>query len=243
VAINYLKIRHISRRTGKCHSAHSQYRYISRIGGKEEDLVLSYSGNIPGWAKNESDFWRGADQYSRMDGKLGTEIVGPLPRELSRENNFALARNFQERLLGEKHPYTLAIHDKLAKDGKPNLHFHLLLSYTVNDGKERSGLQHFKQANHGGAPKVQLLNKMEDYDRVRSVWIKELNLALERDGHEIRFSSKARDREEIQKLEKKVESLQRTIDRQDMIHTVDDSQPVRGKNLRMTLGRGFSLGR
>jgi hypothetical protein len=140
---------------------------------------------------NGKEFWEAADIYERANGRVYTEIVTALPRELSRPEREALVKEFVTQEIGERFPYTVAIHNPRAMDGGEQPHAHIMFSTRELDGIERSREQFFKRANDkhpelGGTKKSREWSKdSRENDRVneiRSSWETLANQALERGG-------------------------------------------------------------
>ena len=174
---------------------------IDRAG----EVAYAESGHLPAWVQTPADYWDAADQYERANGTVYREIEFALPKELSDNENIALARSFAEHLanvpggntpcrgatflqgatsLQGATPYTLAIH---RSEKKPLLlHCHLMLSDKVNDGIERDPALWFRRAANpgknparGGAPKTQARIGQEWLgDVVRPLWERLANDAL-----------------------------------------------------------------
>lgn len=115
---------------------------------------------MPSWATdNPADFWAAADEHERANGTAYREIQVALPRELEAGPAQQLARDFIDRRLSTRYPYSYAIHCPLAADGQPQPHMHLMFSERALDGFERDRAVFFKRANkktpqRGGATKV-----------------------------------------------------------------------------------------
>ena len=178
----------------------SHAEYLGR-GGKHEkrahELEYIGHGNMPEWAQeNPMEFWDAADTYERANGRVYTEIVVALPRELSRHERQELVRDFVGDELGEKHVYTVAIHNPRALDGGEQPHAHIMFSNRELDGIEREKEHFFKRANpehpeKGGAKKSREWSRdSRDNDKIedlRSAWEAKANQALEKAGHEARI--------------------------------------------------------
>ena len=156
---------------------------------RDSEVAYAESGHLPAWAQTPAAYWDAADQYERANGTVYREIEFALPKELSNDENHALAHEFAEQLSqvsGGHTPYTLAIH---RSETKPMLlHCHLMLSDKVNDGIERDPSLWFRRASNpgkdparGGAPKTQA-RIGQDWlgDVVRPLWAQTANAALER---------------------------------------------------------------
>ena len=176
--------------------------YINREGkykryNGQEDLVYSESGNMPYWAKdNAREFWKAADIYERSGEKLAgrayREIEIALPNELSNEENIAFVKEFVEQELGEKFPYSFAIHNKKATLDKTQdqPHAHIMFCERKLDGIERSRELFFKRANSnnpelGGNKKDVEWKAKERLEKTRKNYEIMQNKYLENAGHNI----------------------------------------------------------
>lgn len=151
---------------------------------------------MPEWAETAKDFWDAADTYERANGRVYTEIVVAIPRELSKADRRTLIEGFVGQEIGERFAYTVAIHNPRAMDGGEQPHAHIMFSIRELDGIERSREQFFRRANDkhpelGGARKSREWSKdSRENDRVNEIrlsWEKAANLALEKAGHEVRI--------------------------------------------------------
>lgn len=177
-------------------AAHADY--ITREGKYQHrgDLVHVEHGNMPAWAKEEPQhFWQAADQFERKNGSAYREFEIALPRELNSEQQIGLVREFVSRELGERHAYTLAIHNPTASiDGGEQPHAHVMMSLRVNDGIDREPDQYFKRFNakypeRGGARKdsghsLTLTEQREALVDLRERWADTHNRYVENVGIE-----------------------------------------------------------
>jgi hypothetical protein len=125
MAIYALSIAHRGRSTGISAGAHAEYlsrhgkyahaeareheAYLTRTGTqqhKAHELEATWSGNLPSWAQTAGEFWQAADTYERANGRVYSEVVMALPRELSFTQREALVTAFIDRGIGERFPYT-----------------------------------------------------------------------------------------------------------------------------------------
>lgn len=204
MAIYALEVKH--RTKGKGASAKAHADYIAREGKYQKGIrahELEYlaHGNMPDWAADSPmDFWEAADTYERANGRVYSEIQVALPRELSREERLEAVRELIENELGERHTYTVAIHNSKALDGNPQPHAHIMFSIRELDGVPRPREQFFKRANdkapeRGGAKKSRAWSKdSRENDRIneiRTSWEGIANRALERAGHEERIDRRS----------------------------------------------------
>ena len=117
---------------------------------ERDPAVYTESDHMPSWAQDDPrEYWDAADLYERANGRLYVSADFALPRDLSTEDQVALARSFAQELTAEERlPYTLAIHAGRDADGREhNPHAHLMISERQNDGIERSKEQWFRRAN------------------------------------------------------------------------------------------------
>lgn len=110
-----------SRGNGAC--ASSSHDYITREGqyegGDRDPAIYTESDHMPSWAGDQArEYWDAADLYERANGRLYVSADFALPRDLSREDQVALARDFAQELTNAGSlPYTLAIHAGLDSSG------------------------------------------------------------------------------------------------------------------------------
>lgn len=161
-----MAIGRISVKTGGKGRGASHANYILRQdkyklhAQKKEKLGVTQSGNMPSWAKDDPViFWKMADEKERKNGSVYREHILSLPRELSDKQQLQLVKDWINQELGDKHPYTFAIHRPLATDGKEQPHCHLMICERELDGIERGGDTFFKRYNSknpekGGARKA-----------------------------------------------------------------------------------------
>jgi len=212
MAIYMLSIKHKAKGGGASAKAHAQYiqregkyaakahtEYLTREGKhshRAQELEKTWSGNLPEWANNPKHFWEAADTYERANGRVYSEVVVALPRELSKEGREKLVRDFIEKEIGDRFTYTAAIHNPRALDGGEQPHAHIMFSVRERDGIERTKEQYFKRANPqkpelGGAKKSREWSKdSRENDRVnemRTSWEELTNRALQKEGREERI--------------------------------------------------------
>ena len=156
----------ISVKTGSKGKGQSHANYILRQdkyktnASKSEKLEHTASGNMPEWATdNPAFFWKMADEHERKNGSVYREHILTLPRELDESQRLELVREWVKQEIGDKHPYTYAIHNPIAMDGKEQPHAHLMICERELDGVERGADTFFKRYNSkdpskGGAKKA-----------------------------------------------------------------------------------------
>lgn len=189
----------ISVKTGSKGKASPHIDYILREdkykphANKVEELGKTYHGNMPQWAeKNPKLFWQEADTHERKNGSTYREHILTLPRELNEEQRIELVEEWIKNEIGDKHPYSYAIHNPIALDGKEQPHCHLMFCERELDGIERSPDQFFKRYNSkdpskGGAKKantgLDYTTRKQQLKDQRTRWQDTLNKHLERAGN------------------------------------------------------------
>lgn len=167
--------RHCSFKTGKAGKGGAHAAYISGVGkyADRSDVVAVIDRNLPGWAADGSAFFAAADAFERKNGRTYSEVEFAIPRGVA--DPVAFADEFAKRLLGKRHPFRLAVHDKLASDGERNVHGHLMFSERRLDGVERDQVRFFARANKkqpelGGAAKDRMWNDRKQIQFVRDLY-------------------------------------------------------------------------
>jgi hypothetical protein len=133
---------------------------------------------MPMWAEDDPRaYWDVADLYERAHGRLYVSADYALPRDLSTEDQIALAREFAQELTKDGSlPYTLAIHAGRDQDGtEHHPHAHLMISERKNDGLDRSPEQWFARANptdssKGGTEKTRAIHGHAWMEPARAQW-------------------------------------------------------------------------
>lgn len=183
MALYRLEVKSGSR--GAEQSAAAHVDYISRDGKYSSGLdpvVFCESGNLPAFAGGSARaFWSAVDAGERANGRLWTEVLLSLPRELSVHEQVALARDFAAEILGDRHAFTLAVHGPEAEDGQPNVHCHLAFCERVVD-ERTSALDAAAFFKRGGAAKDRSWNDRDRIEQLREQWEVACNKALQAAG-------------------------------------------------------------
>ncbi|MEG2487030.1 MAG: MobA/MobL family protein [Cetobacterium sp.] len=201
--------------------AHAEYILRENKYNKKEDLVYKESGNMECVIDGTSaiDFWKSADDFERVNGRAYREFELNIPNELTHKEGVELVKNFVKQEIGNKHPYSFAIHESHSKDGEKNLHCHLMFSERELDNILRTKEQFFRRANSkkpelGGAKKNDIWIKKELLLNIRKSWEVLSNQALEKNGFKERVSCESLKKQREVALEKgdylKAELLNRT---------------------------------
>lgn len=193
MAIGMMKLRNGSKGKGVAH-----FNYIMREdkykphADKFEKFENSGHGNMPQWAKdNPKIFWQEADKHERQNGRIYKEHIIALPRELNEAQRLELVNDWIKSEIGDKHPYSFAIHTPQGMDGKDQPHVHFMFSQRTHDDIERSPDQFFKRYNSkdpskGGAKKTnETLTKTQSKEKTKEQRLRLgdfINKHLERAG-------------------------------------------------------------
>ena len=185
---------------GKLGYAKNHAAYILReenYASRKEELVYKESGNMEMFDGTSAvKFWEYADTYERANSVVYREIEVNIPNEFNHEQAKELINNFVKKELGEKFPYTYAIHESYNNSGEKNLHCHLMFSERELDGINRELSQFFKRANSkepekGGAEKNRKWQEKSRLLELRKSWEIESNNLLEKYGFEARVDCRS----------------------------------------------------
>jgi hypothetical protein len=236
MAITFMRIRHRTRAvTAKEAAAAVQYLtregvyapkgkavgdYLTRQGafGSRDDLRHVETFRLPGWAQGSAEvFFMASERYERSGGRWATTLQYALPRELSREQQVALSREFIERTLGKK-AGVWVLHEPLASDGLPQPHIHILFCQRTLDGIERGPQQFFRRFNPahpelGGAQKDRAFAAWGSAKRLRIEWCNTANTHLARAGLAVTLTPHAAQgkMQSVESLTKEAERLQQEL--------------------------------
>ncbi len=143
MAIYRLNTQPISRSQGRSVVACAAYRSGEKLEDlryekthdytKKQDVVhkeILLPENAPEWMKDREVLWNHVEKIEkRKDARLAREVQIALPRELSLEENTALAKEFVQKTFVEKGMVAdLCIHNHKGEDGLEQPHCHVLLS-------------------------------------------------------------------------------------------------------------------
>lgn len=201
MAIGMLKLRNGSKGKGVAH-----FNYIMREdkykphAKKKESKLEKFEdcghGNMPDWAKdNPKLFWQEADKHERENGRVYKEHIIALPRELNEAQRLELVNDWIKSEIGDKHPYSFAIHTPQGMDGKDQPHVYFIFSQRTHDDIKRSPDQFFKRYNskypeRGGAKKAnETLTKTQSKEKTKEQRLRlgeHINKHLERAGSKSR---------------------------------------------------------
>lgn len=196
--------------TAREQSAAAHCSYLARLGrykdaGEDEVLHLE-SGHMPTWSTTylagkchaaALNYWKAADQFERVNGRLFKSVEFALPAELNLKQQVELTCDFVNQITTTKDgalPFTFAIH----KGKGDNPHCHVLISERVHDGRERTPEIWFKRAatgstqvDGGGAKKTRELKSKEWLSLIRQRWAELANAALQNFGFGARIDHRS----------------------------------------------------
>jgi len=158
---------------------------------------------MPEWAqKDPQEYWRvlDAEKLIRRNGRLMYQIEAAIPRDLSPAQQNKLVHDFVRfvaristgRRGRHAMPVVYAIHEGVRRSDawtgrRPNPHFHLKTSTSINDGIARPPGRWFRRANgtdpgKGGAPRSTLIGARKWLFHIRRAWARFANAALRSAG-------------------------------------------------------------
>jgi hypothetical protein len=197
VAIYHLSVKPISRSAGRSATAAAAYRsacalvdertglkydYRRKGGVLSSDIVLP--ANSPAWASSRSALWNAAERAEkRKDACVAREYEVALPCELSRADRRTLVLTFARRMADEEGcAVDASIHAPDAEGDDRNEHAHILRT-TRKIGE--AGLGDKLETEKAGR------KRKDDLEKVRELWEKLANAALEAAGHDARIDRRS----------------------------------------------------
>jgi len=187
MAIYHLSSSIISRSQGRSAVACSAYRSGSELFDEKYNKTHDYSlkqdvefteiitpKGAPEWMKNREMLWNAIEaREKRKDAQLAREIQIALPRELTKEQNIELAREFiQKEFVDLGMIADWALHVDKTKEGETQPHIHVMLTMReIND--------------EGFGQKVRKWNGKENLLLWRENWAEVANRHLALNGHDI----------------------------------------------------------
>lgn len=182
-------------REGRYAPVQAEVEYMLRTSmatADRDDLIHQEAANLPAWAHGDvAGFFARAEQHERggekRPGRWGTTWQLALPKELSREDQLTLARDFLATHLAN-HPHLWVMHDPVNEHGEHQPHIHVLFSERTNDGMERKGpVDYFRKPQGGGCAKDRWFSQRSHVAEIRAAWCDWTNYTLERAGEDARL--------------------------------------------------------
>ncbi len=185
MAIYYLNVQIIGRSAGRSATGAAAYRAGERIYDERTGQMFDYTrrqGDIetqilapagaPAWTQDRAQLWNQVEKAERRaDAQLCREIVVALPKELNRDQQWQLVRDYvQDQFVSRRMVADVAVHHN---PGNPHAHIMLTMREIGQDGF--------------ASKKNRDWNKPELLEQWREQWAAYANRALERSGHEERI--------------------------------------------------------
>src|SRR5689334_15710125 len=144
---------------------------------------VSLPDRAPGWMADRQSLWSAVEaSEKRCDVRLGREIILGLPRELGRDEQIALVRDFvAEHVTSRGMVCDWSLHEPTASDGKPQPHCHLLTTTRAIDPDKPTGF----------GKKMRELDRRDLIVSWRQGWEQSANHALEMAGREERIDGRS----------------------------------------------------
>jgi MobA/MobL family len=120
MATFYLRTR-TSRASAVRGAAHADYIAGNDRYSHKGEVIAVIDRNLPKWAKDARHFFEVADSKERLNGRSYRTVIFAIPNEAS--DKIQWAQDYADELLGNRHAYRLAIHDK-----RNNPHAHLMFT-------------------------------------------------------------------------------------------------------------------
>ena len=120
MATFYLRTR-TSRASAVRGAAHANYIAGNDRYAHKNEVIAVIDRNLPKWAKDARHFFEVADTKERLNGRSYRTVIFAIPNESN--DKVQWAQDYADDLLGNRHAYRLAIHDK-----PNNPHAHLMFT-------------------------------------------------------------------------------------------------------------------
>lgn len=197
MAIFHMSAKTIGRSGGSSAVASSAYRAGEKLKDERQDQEHDYTKKqgvvhkeiilpeeAPERFKDRSVLWNEVEQIEkRKDAQLAREIEVALPKELNREEQIEVLKEYANEFVKEGMIADVAMHDK--NNGNPHAHIMLTMREVAKDG--------FGKKNREW-------NDKEKIEKWRSAWEEKANQALERAGHQERITHKSYEKQGIEKI-------------------------------------------
>lgn len=180
MAIYHLHVKVIGRKAGSSAVASAAYRSASRMRDERIDRMQDFSRkrgvvhsevllpeNAPEHWSDRERLWNDVEAFEvRKDAQLAREVEFAIPREMTRAQGIALARDFaQSEFVDQGMIADMNVHCDVGEDGMPKPHAHVML--TMRSVEEK-----------GFGPKVRDWNRTEMVERWRERWAEHANERL-----------------------------------------------------------------
>lgn len=165
---------------------------------------------------NEAEAWfREQEKGERKNARMSDRFIGALPRELTPEQCVAAVEKFCRDITQDRIPWHFALHLELDQKDQPNWNPHAHIIFRDRDIETG---HRFLYTSAGPKERAKLLAQGKpfwDTSAFRQKWSAEMNLALERAGHDVRVDHRS--------------LKEQGIDREPQIHVGPGSQNAERK--------------
>lgn len=198
MAIYHCSVKTISRGQGRSAVAAAAYRSGEEIKNEQDGITHDYQRRegvvhtqilapeqAPAWAQDRAQLWNKVEEAeTRKNSRTAREVVVAIPKELNREQQLELVRDFaKENFVDKGMVADIALHSK----ENDNEHGHIMLTTREIDST-------------GFTNKNRDWDKKENLESWRKSWEQKANLALERAGHEQRIDHRSYEAQGIDKI-------------------------------------------
>ncbi len=180
MAIYSLHVATVGKSTHAPGTAGAHVRYIAR----EDAATHVEAAHMPDDPQAARTWMDGYERDARKNARLMTKVRIALPRELTREQNAALVRDFIAGLTGGRIPSFAVIHDRGKDRFNPHAHI-VLIDRDIETGKRALRLTDSpKDRVKAGLPENGVV-------WIRERWERDANRALEQAGHAARIDRRS----------------------------------------------------
>ena len=188
MAIYSLNVATVGKSTHAPGTAGAHLRYIAR----EDAASHVEAAHMPDDPQQARTWMDGYERDARKNARLMNKVRLALPRELTHEQNVALARSFVADLTGGRIPSFIAVHDQGKDAANPHAHI-VLIDRDMSSGKRVLMLSDSpRDRKKAGLPE-------NGVEWIRTKWEHHANGALERDGHDARIDRRTLDAQNIER--------------------------------------------
>ena len=259
MAIYHLRTTNISRGQGRSATAAAAYRVAERIVDRRTGLVFDYAAkagvehaeilapsHAPDWVRDRSELWNRVEEAERRkDSRVAREVRVALPSELSHAERVELVRGYvREQFVAQGMVTDVAWHAPGQDGDERNHHAHILLTTRELGAPSEDGTP-----CEGFGKKATEWNRVEALEGWRAAWARDVNLALERHGHEARVDYRTLQAQRAEALELAASARERGDEEVELRETVRAVELDRPPLPQLSAGawqmkeRGIEVGR
>ncbi|MGR3436646.1 MAG: MobQ family relaxase [Shimia sp.] len=259
MAIYHLRTTNISRSQGRSATAAAAYRVAERITDRRTGLVFDYAAkagvehaeilapsHAPDWVSDRSELWNRVEEAERRrDSRVAREVRVALPSELSHAERVELVRDYvRDQFVDQGMVADVAWHAPGRDGDERNHHAHILLTTRELGTPGEDGT-----LPDGFGKKATEWNRVEALEGWRAAWARDVNLALERHGHEARVDHRTLEAQRAEALELAASARERGEEEVELRETVRAVELDRPPLPQLSAGawhmkeRGIEVGR